>query len=449
MASRRRRLSDTFDPRMREGFIAWLKTKRHKDRLLKALEGNRDSTDRKLLYQLGKLEEEWVLSYHKGLSPVQEQYQLAWYCFNQHLHKETISYLEAAEKLIGQLPQSIHNAEYAWRCASLRLQIAEKLNEWDHVEALFAATHSAQQHFLLLEQADLGCRMLYINVLGSTPALEKKVDIIADFLQLNVLEHPSQLAVLYTACFKMLHAPTDLAHYFRLKELLLTIDLKQVSKGDFETIFSFYKGYITARVNQGDLDFEKELLESFRFAIDNHIFYEDEHLPFAVYINAAAIALRQKEYEWAHHFIENKYQNILPEERDSAYAFTKGLYSYFTDQLEDAMMWFSKVRFEHAIYKLHTRHMQLKTAYKLRNEDLMEAQANSLKLFLYRNKGLYKNHRESFNNFLRFFLQLQTAKKRGPNKLAKLRGTINSHPLLADKKWLLQEIDNLLAEKAS
>jgi len=446
------RLYNSLPKQARQNFLQWLmQQKNGKDKItfIKSyLSRNAAEAQpakfRKELHQITLLLEDWIVTEKVLCDDLLKTRLLLQHSFENHLESDTQYYLNDLEKQLAHGNNLFQNYEYTWRLNDYKNQLLEKKNNWNDAEAALQKSLLSFQNYMALQLSELGSILLNQQLLKGNKPNERFIETVESFLASTEMEKGS-LPSAFKQIFLMLNDFENETLFRYLKQELFEapkpVDLK---KEGWETVLSIFQNYIISKINRGNVVFEKELFEFFRFCVAHDVFFSRSHLTFAVFINAVATALRNGEIAWAQEFIEQNQFRVTVTERQNAVNFCFGLLAYYMKDYRNSLHLLSQVQFEHIIYKLQVKHMTLKLLYLLNEDLLFNNHANSFKLFLFRSKEISPKQQESFGNFLSYIVKLKNGKSKRKSAIIKILTAAIGQELIADKRWFEEQLKQLL-----
>lgn len=197
--------------------------------------------------------------------------------------------------------------------------------------------------------------------------------------------------------------------------------------------------YCIRRLNEGEEAYAREGLELYKKGLENGLLAPDGGLSRFTYRNAVAMALKEKELEWAEQFIQ-QYKGSLPRDhRESMYSFSLARLSYERRQYGLVLELLQKAEYEDLLLNLAAKTLLLKTYYELGEVPLLESHLDAMKVFLQR-KGIIGYHRRNYGNIVRFTLQLLHLNPHNRQARRLLREKIEKEKVLTEKAWLLAQL---------
>jgi hypothetical protein len=161
------------------------------------------------------------------------------------------------------------------------------------------------------------------------------------------------------------------------------------------------------------------------------------------FFNVLSVALRQKEDQWAYHFVQQYSNKLDPssDKRDDMLALCRAMVAVAQQQFEAALEWLNTTHFKDVQSKLVERRLRLKIYLEMGYDDLFLDQTNSFRKFLSVNKTLVPPHHADGNrNFIQAILLLFRIKSGHVDQWDGLKTYIDATPLLPEKNWLEEKL---------
>ncbi len=310
----------------------------------------------------------------------------------------------------------------------------------------------ALDRFYILAKLKLTCEQLnrmHILQAEYQPVMLREIMALLD-ANLIYLLHSGILV--YFRVLQMLSKPTEPYHYHQLVQDLTNHEY-QLEKEEARNLYRYAQNYCIRMINQGSAGYFRQLLDLYQKQLNNKLLLPDGVLDHTDYKNIVTVGLRLKDYQWTGNFIA-QYKDCLPDSvREAAWLYNQANYLYEIGKLTEAGNMLVKQNFADFYYNLSARHLLLKIFYDEQETDALTYQIESFRLYLLRNKTISTANRTSNLNFLKVMKNLATLKQRqeyAPEaqlkaKLGKIEHAIGHYQPLANKNWLLEQVNSIKA----
>ncbi len=340
--------------------------------------------------------------------------------FNSEQQKEKLETTQTSEALLSDF--LIENQKDAWLIRDMRR--TQQTNITEAAKAL--------DIFYLAERLRMCCDVLnYQNVLKLPLELVGNEYIIA----LSEKKPYCEIAVikLYYAILQTLLFPTEEVYFETLKDVLKQ-HIHVVKPAQQRELYTFSLNYCIRKINFGETVFYQKLFELYQYVLANNYIFDKGKLPAWDYKNIVTLGLRLKEYDWVERFLYD-YNDRLPDNfKENALNYNLAKLYFSTQKFGKVIDLLQVVEYQDIFYTLDSRALLVKTYFELSEWSAIEAQLESFRVFLVRDKTVSETTRQQFLNFCRFtkkLLQFPNAKKL-KNLLTELEQTGE----VADKQWL-------------
>ncbi|WBM73123.1 hypothetical protein [Saprospira grandis] len=295
--------------------------------------------------------------------------------------------------------------------------------------------------YFLAERFKQACLMLAHEAVYKVAYDRSLVKLLEQYVLQNtqLLAQDSPLS-LYFYCYQSLLPPYPEASFQAFKKALLGPAQLALPKAELRDLYLLAINYCIRRSNSGQKHYLKELLYFYKSGLQEGILIQNGRLPTSSFKNMVKAALKSKEFAWAKEFIEQYPPYLDPKHRAAYLHYAQGEYYYYLGQYEQAMLALQEIEFGDIFMNLSARLLLLKMYYELGELEALEAQINSMKIYLQR-KDQLGYHRENYKNILYFcrrLLQLAPYPKIAEKK--KLEADIQSRQPLTEKDWLLEQL---------
>lgn len=226
---------------------------------------------------------------------------------------------------------------------------------------------------------------------------------------------------------------------------------KCFTDAELKSMYAYLLNYCIQHVNKGVLGFTAKLFELQKLLLQSKVLLENNQLSHISYRNIVSIAIKLKEYEWAEKFIENYKDLISENHKENAYNLSKSNIFYAQNNFEATVSLLNDVDFTDVYYACTSKFTLLKAYYALKEMETLEYFVSSFQLYLKRNKEISLNFKKSSENFLKHFKKLLLIVKqldfkendKIDKKIKSLKSNISAEKIMANKAWLLEEIDKI------
>ncbi|MEY4926674.1 MAG: hypothetical protein RI894_1110, partial [Bacteroidota bacterium] len=152
------------------------------------------------------------------------------------------------------------------------------------------------------------------------------------------------------------------------------------------------------------------------------------------------VGLRLEKYDWVEQFLY-KYNELLPDDfRENALTYNLAKLQFAKKNYTQVIQLLQTVEYQDIFYSLDSRTTLLKTYYTLDEYEALEANMESFRIYLLRNNVISNFTKKQYQNFIRWLRKIiQTPATKKAYSI--LREKIEETIVIADKKWLLQQIE--------
>lgn len=249
--------------------------------------------------------------------------------------------------------------------------------------------------------------------------------------------------IIYYQIYLTTIEPDDVAHFQKLRELIDKF-IALFPPGEARTIFDSALNYCIRKVNQGKIEFIEKAMELYVEGIDNKILLVNEELSPTSFRNACLLALRIGNYTWAEQFV-NQYGSLINKKfRENAISFNLARISYYKKDFDKVKEYLREVEFDDLIYNLTSKSILLATYYETEELDPLYALLESFRTYLNRNKStMPERYYNSYLNLIKYTKKLSKTYPKDKTRISAIRNEVDQQPDVADKKWILQKLDEL------
>jgi hypothetical protein len=235
----------------------------------------------------------------------------------------------------------------------------------------------------------------------------------------------------------------DESHYFKLKKLIkkyLNIFPLTEAKEIFGSAFT----YCVGRGNKGHHKFQNEVLELYKYALENELLITDGILSPTTFRNITTYALRLKEYTWAEEFINRYKVELNPKYAESVTSFNLALLNFYKKNYSEVIDYLVGFEYDEISYALAAKNLLLSTYYELDEDDALFSFLGSFQAFVNRNQKLTEFKKIGYRNLINFTRKMVNVNQLEKNKVLKIKEEISKTKVVASRQWLLDKVEELL-----
>lgn len=364
------------------------------------------------------------------------------------LYKQQVKQLE---KLLEK--EKFLNAEFFKRkvlFADIQNDFFEQQQVRTHDEALSIKNENLDKYYFSVKLQSL-CELLNReNILNEKfdKTLEKEIAEIVLQKRQNFLDIPSVQT--YYEIYLLLKSKNDETQY---QKAYNTINKYQKSFEDSElkSLYAYLINYCIQHINKGINEFTPKLFELQKTLLQNKILIENGWLSHITYRNIVSIAIKLNEYKWAEKFIENYKEKVHPVHRENAFNLSTSNLLYAKQNYSETIVLLNQVEFTDVYYACTAKFTLLKSYYALKEWETLDYFVSAFQLYLKRNKEISTTFKKSSENFVKYFKKLLLIIKQKDykdnsylnKKINDLKQALQEDKMVANKAWLLTEINNI------
>lgn len=253
--------------------------------------------------------------------------------------------------------------------------------------------------FFVNTKLKIACDMLSRNVVIQADYETHHFETLERWLQTNerYLMFPS-VAVYYQIYQTIKNGKIE--DYQQLKQLLEE-NLIIFPNAELSRIYDYVLNFCIRQINHGNADFYREILEVYKFLLDNQIIFQNGFLAQWDYKNIITVGTRIGETEWTENFINNYKKHLPPKERENAFVYNKASFYYATKAYKKSLQLLHEVKFTDTSYHLGAKIIQLKSYYELEEGEPFYALIDAFKIYVMRNRAISTYRKQANLNFIK------------------------------------------------
>lgn len=215
-----------------------------------------------------------------------------------------------------------------------------------------------------------------------------------------------------------------------------------LSEQEFTDVVKMVQNFYIYQINQNRLEFIPEALEFYKKGLEFELLFIDGYFSGNTYSNIVAAGIYVNDLDWTATFVEEYKGFLRKKDRNNTYCLNKARLEYTLKHYDEAIDLLEKIPYDELFYALTARIMRIKIYWEKGELEMLEHQLHSLKFFLKRKKvvGYHYNHWVKTIDFTRKMMELNPYDK---ERRERLKEDILAEDILAEKEWLLEQLDNL------
>ncbi len=399
--------------------------------------------DRKHFYYvcsfLKKLIEDYLLYRQLRDKPVARQLQLARVYRYKGLSRHFTESAQTVEKL--QDKARLRNAEYhfqRYRLHHEKFQLASSRNRTDASDLQQATDHL--DLFYRSEQLRLNYLALGIRSMANFEFNEGALSQSLAYIEQKGFQQAIPAIEIYYHYYQVFSDKDGEVDLEQLKALVSQHD-SAFSREELREIYFMPINFCIRQYNMGHRSYLREAFRLYQQGVQYGIFLDNnQQLSRFTYSNIIMIALALREFQWVEAFIHQYHPHLRQPYREHFYNFNIANFYFQQNDYPKATHLLQQVEFEDPYYQLETRRMLLKIYYVQGENTALFSLLESFQRYIYRQKGLGKDHVERFHNLIRFTHRLLGLPTATAATRERLQTEIEATPKVADKKWLLEQL---------
>lgn len=394
---------------------------------------------RRLSSELTQLALKFLALEVREQDPARERLDLQKALEKPELHKHLVSVERQFQRHLQdeQLPSTAYylaGFQFHWNIFNRASKVVATV---DFMQKLLPANHFLDS-FYIVQKLKFYVSWLIYRGFRST---EEDLPVMPGFWE--YLQHPlfneMPLIRIYQDVILSLNQPDEEQHFQRLMANL-EHHAHDLTKEDLRECYYIAQNYCAFKINQGKVEYYREVFEIFRSIIRRGILLEENQLSEGVYKNIITASLRLEEYIWAENFI-SEYSKYLPEKiRDNARTFNlANLYSHQKEH-DKVIELLQNVEYNDVVYFLGAKLILMRTYYELGEYLALDSMMDSYRIYVRRNKVISKELKKEYNNFLNFLKKLIGVNIGNSPSISTLKKKLMDTRSVTSKKWLLEKI---------
>ena len=337
--------------------------------------------------------------------------------------------------------QAIRNADFHFQNYELLLEgyrfDSATRKESEHLQQISNSLDSAYCS-LKLRQA---CMTANYQTVYKVAHEQSMIPEIMVHIEANNLQKTPSVGVYYAA-FKSLIEVENTAYFFEFKTLLFQFGAV-FPADEIRDLYLIAINYCIKKHNGGEADFLKPELELYQEGLKNRYLYINNFITKFTYRNVVTLALTLRELDWAEEFIEENKNELEPLHREGNYNHCCARLAYERKNFDKVLQLLQKADYDDILITLAAKALLLKAFYETAAYDALDAHLEAMRTYINR-KSQIAYHQENYLNLVRFTKNLLQISPSDTENLKNLESKIQDTKAIAEKKWLLEKIRELV-----
>lgn len=251
------------------------------------------------------------------------------------------------------------------------------------------------------------------------------------------LRYPA-ISVYYYAYLAL--AKPDHPEYFSTLKSELLAHRSIFPKVELRGLFLLAINYCIRQLNQGQQQYAREGLELYQEGLKAAVLQWDGLISNFAYTNIVALSVVCEEYAWAEHFVHAYRSKLDVRYQEDTFCYNLAVLEYKQGHFDEALSLLLFTQFPDTLLNISAKTITLKIYYELGEYDLLQAHLDAMRSFLQRKKML-ASHKENYANLIGFVKKILDLIPGAVSKRKKLREKIENTTRLAERSWLLEQLE--------
>ena len=255
----------------------------------------------------------------------------------------------------------------------------------------------------------------------------------------ELMRHPA-IAVYYYV-YKALSDNAREDYFFSLKETFFLYD-QYFSLEEQRDLLLLAVNYCIAKMNTGAANFIGEAFDLYKRGIESGALLDKGVLNHLTFINIVITGSSLRQFDWVRWFIQNFQQYLAPQYRENFVCYSLAKLHFEQREYAQAQKLLMQFDYDEILFNLSAKSMLIKIYYEEGEYGVLDSLLESLRTYINRKKAI-AYHKNIYNNLIRFTKRLIRLSPYDKAQKAKLRQEIEEANPLPERKWLLEQLDNL------
>ncbi len=255
----------------------------------------------------------------------------------------------------------------------------------------------------------------------------------------ELMRHPA-IAVYYYV-YKALSDNAREDYFFSLKETFFLYG-HYFSLEEQRDLLLLAVNYCIAKMNTGAANFIGEAFDLYKRGIESGALLDKGVLNHLTFINIVITGATLRQFDWVRWFIQNFQQYLAPQYRENFVCYSLAKLHFEQREYAQAQKLLMQFDYDEILFNLSAKSMLIKIYYEEGEYGVLDSLLESLRTYINRKKAI-AYHKNIYNNLIRFTKRLIRLSPYDKAQKAKLRQEIEAANPLPERKWLLEQLENL------
>ena len=323
----------------------------------------------------------------------------------------------------------------------LSMKAQWELRQGQRSTAHFEGSSAALDRFFVARKLQMSAEKLNIHFILNTTAEDPFLDLLMQQVDAGQFADTPYI-IIYRDVIRTLQHPED-TQAFRRLEIGAATHAQHLPQSERHDLYQHILNYCIRRINAGQLEFQRELFESYRNALYQNALLTEGLISQWDFKNIVTVGLRLRENDFVYGFIRDYSSSLAQLHRANAVAFNMANLHFHAKRYSQTLAQLQLVDLDDVFYRLDARSILLKTYYEMDDLDALFYHASAFRTFLLRNRTISDRQRKVYQNLIRFSVSLARCHT-DRNRIRALRKKVAATPNVADLSWLEGKMDELL-----
>jgi hypothetical protein len=260
---------------------------------------------------------------------------------------------------------------------------------------------------------------------------------------LNAIVPDDVLGNAYRHAMLSMTGPADEENFRALRQLLHE-NGALIEANELRDLYQYVLNYSIRAVNQGRLEHQAELFATYKDLSDSGALITDGFISPWDFKNIVTVSIRVGETGYASSFIDGFASHLPPDRMENALLYNRAHILYATTKHRQALGLLRQVDLDDPFYRLDARSILMKVYVALDDHEALFHHLNAFSIFLRRDKQVSDTQRKGYINTIKA-VKVMAEYGHDPRRMARLRERIDTLEHLADKGWLLLEVEGRIS----
>lgn len=294
------------------------------------------------------------------------------------------------------------------------------------------------ESFFIIEQLRTFCQNFIFKGLFTNFPPNSFEESVIKYIESNQMQEKDKVIKLYWLIYKAFNGEY---HFYTVILDILPDYSDLLTPFEIRAIYSYLESIlIEQRRSPHSCITYNEVLVLYKHQLaSGYIFDQNGNIPPGAFKNIVSVGLMTNEEPWTWDFITTFEHRLPANMQKEVGVLCKALWHFASQNYTEVLRLLNTYTSTDVFFNINTRRLWVQTYCELWEDDLAINQLNTFHVYIHRSKHISSIQKESNSEFIKILKKIIATEK--PAQLAKIKDECSSIKHIAEKSWLLKQIE--------